>query len=88
MAEALREEYLGIVDAGFLLQVDDPWLIEYLSENPATSPEQRRADAELHVEMLNHALRGIPRRRSGCTPATGSTTARASTTSTSATSRR
>jgi 5-methyltetrahydropteroyltriglutamate--homocysteine methyltransferase len=60
VAEALREEYLGIVDAGFLLQIDDPWLIEYLSENPATTPEQRRADAELHVEVLNHALRGIP----------------------------
>jgi 5-methyltetrahydropteroyltriglutamate--homocysteine methyltransferase len=60
VAEALREEYLAIVDAGFLLQVDDPWLIEYLSENPNTTPEQRRADAEQHVEILNHALRGIP----------------------------
>ncbi|WP_297648622.1 cobalamin-independent methionine synthase II family protein [Pseudonocardia sp.] len=60
VAEALREEYLAIVDAGFLLQVDDPWLIEYLSENPDTTPEQRRADAEQHVEILNHALRGIP----------------------------
>jgi 5-methyltetrahydropteroyltriglutamate--homocysteine methyltransferase len=60
VAEALREEYLAIVDAGFLLQVDDPWLIEYLSENPATTPEHRRADAERHVEILNHALRGIP----------------------------
>jgi 5-methyltetrahydropteroyltriglutamate--homocysteine methyltransferase len=60
VAEALREEYLGIIDAGFLLQVDDPWLIEYLSENPSTTPEQRRRDAEQHVEILNHALRGIP----------------------------
>jgi 5-methyltetrahydropteroyltriglutamate--homocysteine methyltransferase len=60
VAEALREEYLAIVDAGFLLQVDDPWLIEYLSENPETTPEQRRADAERHIEILNHALRGIP----------------------------
>jgi 5-methyltetrahydropteroyltriglutamate--homocysteine methyltransferase len=60
VAEALREEYLAIVDAGFLLQVDDPWLIEYLSENPLTTPERRRADAERHVEILNHALRGIP----------------------------
>jgi len=60
VAEALREEYLAIVEAGFLLQVDDPWLIEYLSENPATTPQQRRADAERHIEILNHALRGIP----------------------------
>ena|GEM_PF-2265958 len=35
VAEALREGYLAIVEAGFLPQVDDPWLIEYLSENPA-----------------------------------------------------
>lgn len=63
VAEALREEYLAIVDAGFLLQVDDPWLIEYLSENPETTPEQRRRDAEQHVEILSHALRGIPRER-------------------------
>jgi 5-methyltetrahydropteroyltriglutamate--homocysteine methyltransferase len=63
VAEALREEYLAIVDAGFLLQVDDPWLIEYLSENPATTPEQRHRDAEQHIEILNHALRGIPTER-------------------------
>jgi 5-methyltetrahydropteroyltriglutamate--homocysteine methyltransferase len=63
VAEALREEYLGIVDAGFVLQVDDPWLIEYLSENPQTTPEQRRRDAELHIEILNHALRGIPQEK-------------------------
>ncbi len=60
VAEAMREEYLAIVEAGFLLQVDDPWLIEYLSENPATTPAQRRRDAEQHIEILNHALRGIP----------------------------
>ncbi|ODT97839.1 MAG: methionine synthase, partial [Pseudonocardia sp. SCN 72-86] len=60
VAEALRDEYLAIIDAGFVLQVDDPWLIEYLSENPATTPEQRVRDAEQHIEILNHALRGIP----------------------------
>ncbi len=62
VAEALREEYLAIVDAGFLLQVDDPWLIEYLSA-PGVSPQQRRADAEQHIEILNHALRDIPAER-------------------------
>jgi 5-methyltetrahydropteroyltriglutamate--homocysteine methyltransferase len=60
VAEALRAEYLGIVEAGLLLQIDDPWLVEYLSENPETTPEQRRHDAEQHIEILNHALRGIP----------------------------
>jgi len=64
VAEALREEYLGIVDAGFVLQVDDPWLIEYLSVSAANpDPEQRRRDAELHIEVLNHALRGIPQEK-------------------------
>ncbi|MEU7816503.1 cobalamin-independent methionine synthase II family protein [Pseudonocardia sp. NPDC049154] len=57
VAEALREEYLAIVEAGFLLQVDDPWLIEYLSHDDRA--EGRRL-AEQHVEILNHALRGIP----------------------------
>ena len=60
VAEALREEYLAIVDAGLLLQVDDPWLIELLWRTRRTTPEQRRRDAEQHVEVLNHALRGIP----------------------------
>ena len=59
VAEAMREEYLAIVDAGFVLQVDDPWLIEYL-----TDPTQEWADRERgcneHIEALNHALRGIP----------------------------
>jgi 5-methyltetrahydropteroyltriglutamate--homocysteine methyltransferase len=59
VAEAMREEYRGILDAGFLLQVDDPWLIELLAD-PGVDPAQRRRNAELHVEILNHALRGLP----------------------------
>jgi 5-methyltetrahydropteroyltriglutamate--homocysteine methyltransferase len=60
VAEALREEYLAIVDSGLILQVDDPWLIELLMEDPSVAPEQRRANAAKHVELINHALRGIP----------------------------
>ena len=63
VAEALREEYLGIVDAGLLLQVDDPWLIEVLSERPGTTEESRRREAARHLEILNHALRDIPEDR-------------------------
>jgi 5-methyltetrahydropteroyltriglutamate--homocysteine methyltransferase len=59
VADAMREEYLGIVDAGFVLQVDDPWLIDTLSD-PTRSPEERDKAASVHVEALNHALRGIP----------------------------
>jgi 5-methyltetrahydropteroyltriglutamate--homocysteine methyltransferase len=60
VAEALREEYRAIVDAGFVLQVDDPWLIEILAGGPGSSPEESRRAAERHVEVLNHALDGLP----------------------------
>jgi 5-methyltetrahydropteroyltriglutamate--homocysteine methyltransferase len=59
VAEALREEYLAIADSGLLLQIDDPWLIEILSD-PNLPPEDRRRQAEQHIEALNNALRGIP----------------------------
>ncbi|HLH69964.1 MAG TPA: cobalamin-independent methionine synthase II family protein [Candidatus Dormibacteraeota bacterium] len=63
VAEALREEYLAIVEAGLVLQIDDPWLIEVMSEDPATTKAERRARAQQHVEVVNHALRGIPPER-------------------------
>jgi len=59
VAEAMREEYLGIVDAGFILQVDDPFLIDMLSD-PSYDKEERQRQARVHVEAVNHALRGIP----------------------------
>ncbi len=61
-AEAMREEYLAIVDAGLVVQVDDPWLIDMLCD-PNTPLEERHRDADLHVEALNNALRGIPEDR-------------------------
>ena len=63
VAEAMRVEYLAIVQAGFLLQVDDPWLIEILTDDGRSDPAERRRRAEGHVEVLNHALRGIPAER-------------------------
>ena len=59
VAEAMREEYLGIVEAGFILQVDDPFLIDMLSD-PTMDQEEREQLAWAHVEALNHALRDIP----------------------------
>jgi 5-methyltetrahydropteroyltriglutamate--homocysteine methyltransferase len=59
VAEAMREEYRAIVDAGFILQVDDPWLIELLTESHR-SWEENVVAANEHVEALNHALRDIP----------------------------
>jgi 5-methyltetrahydropteroyltriglutamate--homocysteine methyltransferase len=63
VAEAMREEYLGIIEAGFLLQIDDPWLIEILTDDGHSDPAERRRRAQEHVEALNHALRGIPEDR-------------------------
>jgi 5-methyltetrahydropteroyltriglutamate--homocysteine methyltransferase len=60
VADAMREEYQAIVAAGLIVQVDDPGLTEILSDDPATTLEQRRAEASAHVEVVNHALRGIP----------------------------
>jgi len=60
VAEALREEYLAVIDAGFLLQIDDPWLIEILTGGPGSEQAEREREAREHIEILNHSLRGIP----------------------------
>jgi len=60
LGDALRNEYQAIVDAGFILQVDDPWLTEVHSQDPTLGPAERRRIAEQSIEALNHALRGIP----------------------------
>ena len=59
VADAMHEEYLGIVDAGFILQVDDPFLSDMLSD-PSFDKQERQRQARVHVEALNHALEGIP----------------------------
>ncbi|MGH7399684.1 MAG: methionine synthase, partial [Candidatus Rokuibacteriota bacterium] len=63
IAEAMREEYRAIVDAGFLVQIDDPRLVTYYIANPTSTVEECRRWAEVRVEALNHALRDIPRDR-------------------------
>jgi 5-methyltetrahydropteroyltriglutamate--homocysteine methyltransferase len=59
VAEALSSEYHAIVDAGFLLQIDDPFLTELYSYSPLSAAERRKT-AEKYVEAVNHGLRGIP----------------------------
>jgi 5-methyltetrahydropteroyltriglutamate--homocysteine methyltransferase len=59
VAEALSSEYRAIVDAGFLLQIDDPFLTELYSYSPLSATERRNM-AESYVEAVNHGLRGIP----------------------------
>jgi 5-methyltetrahydropteroyltriglutamate--homocysteine methyltransferase len=63
LAEALREEYRLIIDAGLILQIDDPGLTDILGPDLFEDPRERRREAERHIEILNHALRGLPRGR-------------------------
>ena len=56
---AMSQEYRAIVDAGFVVQIDDPFLTEVFSQE-SRSPAERRRSAEMWVEALNQALRGIP----------------------------
>jgi 5-methyltetrahydropteroyltriglutamate--homocysteine methyltransferase len=60
LAEALREEYRAIIEAGLVLQVDDPLLASYYVMHPEASIEDCRKWAMGRVEVLNHALAGLP----------------------------
>jgi 5-methyltetrahydropteroyltriglutamate--homocysteine methyltransferase len=63
-AEALREEYKGIVDAGLFVQIDDAHLpFAYDRMVPPATPAEFRKWARVRVDALNHALRGIPEER-------------------------
>jgi 5-methyltetrahydropteroyltriglutamate--homocysteine methyltransferase len=63
IADAMHEEYKAIVDAGFLVQIDDPRLVTYYIAEPNSTVEECRRWAEVRVEALNQALRDIPRDR-------------------------
>ena len=63
LAEAIGQEYKTIVDAGFLVQVDDPHLVTYYVCHPDKSMDDCRKWIALRVEAINHALRGIPKDR-------------------------
>jgi 5-methyltetrahydropteroyltriglutamate--homocysteine methyltransferase len=60
LADALHEEYRAIIDAGLVLQVDDPLLASYYVMHPEASVEDCRNWATARVDALNHALRGLP----------------------------
>jgi 5-methyltetrahydropteroyltriglutamate--homocysteine methyltransferase len=59
VGEALRTEYQAIVDAGFILQVDDPFISDVFAD-PALDAKQMRKRADMYVEAINNSLRGIP----------------------------
>jgi 5-methyltetrahydropteroyltriglutamate--homocysteine methyltransferase len=59
-AEALREEYRGIVDAGFVLQLDAPDIpMAYPRKMHEWTKAEYLRDVELLVEVTNHSLEGI-----------------------------
>ncbi|HVY66681.1 MAG TPA: cobalamin-independent methionine synthase II family protein [Gammaproteobacteria bacterium] len=64
-AEAMREEYRAIVNAGLNLQIDDPILVNvyefHYSENRDVANFRKWAGE--HVALVNHALEGIPEER-------------------------
>ena len=59
LAAELAKEYKAIVDAGILVQVDDPFLSDIFVE-PGLTPAQMKRRAEIYVEATNAALKGIP----------------------------
>lgn len=64
LADILKPEYKAIVDAGFLLQLDDPALpTGWPTFIPAVSIEEYRKYAAIRVEAVNYALAGIPEDR-------------------------
>jgi 5-methyltetrahydropteroyltriglutamate--homocysteine methyltransferase len=63
LADAMHVEYKAIVDAGFLLQIDDPRMATHYNRTLNASIEDCRKFIALRVEVVNHALRGIPAER-------------------------
>ena len=64
IADAMRVEYRAIVDAGFILQIDDPGMAEnWDAMDPSVTIDQYREYAKVCIGALNHALDGIPPER-------------------------
>jgi 5-methyltetrahydropteroyltriglutamate--homocysteine methyltransferase len=63
IADAMKVEYDAIVQAGFLLQIDDPDLADAWQIHPHMSVADYQKFAALRIEALNHALRDIPPER-------------------------
>src|SRR5271157_2135039 len=63
-AAAMREEYQAIIDAGLILQLDDPSIAENWDQiNPEPTAAAYRKFTLPKIEALNHALKGLPKDR-------------------------
>ena len=64
IGEAMRTEYKMIVDAGFVLQLDDARAaVTYDRMVPPASFDDYRKWVAMHMEVLNHAIEGLPPER-------------------------
>ncbi len=59
---ALRVEYQAIVESGFLLQIDDPFLSDVFADSKLDDAARRKR-ADMYVEAINESLKGIPAER-------------------------
>ena len=59
IADAMNQEYRAIVDAGFILQIDDPHLVTHYVKSVDLEKIDYRKWAEAQVEAINYALRGV-----------------------------
>jgi 5-methyltetrahydropteroyltriglutamate--homocysteine methyltransferase len=63
-AEAMREEYTAIIEAGLILQLDDPSIAENWDQiNPAPTVADYRRFTMTRIDALNFAIRGLPPER-------------------------
>jgi 5-methyltetrahydropteroyltriglutamate--homocysteine methyltransferase len=60
VAEAMRQEYKAVTDAGLIVQIDEPEFATSWMFYPEWSVEQYRDYLEFAVEVINHALEGLP----------------------------
>jgi len=61
IADALREEYRAVTDAGFILQIDDPGVAtswDMIKPEPTVADYRRYL--KVRIDALNHALTGVP----------------------------
>ncbi len=63
VAEACREEYQAITDAGLMVQIDEPEFCTSWSFYPDWSVEDLRKYLGFCVEVMNHAIAGLPEER-------------------------
>jgi 5-methyltetrahydropteroyltriglutamate--homocysteine methyltransferase len=59
IAEAMSEEYKAIVDAGFILQIDDPDLADAWQMHPEMTVGDYRKYQEMRIDALNHGLKDL-----------------------------